>query len=221
MLFWREAKYLCWQERRKGSEPLSEWYGSDITGEHLLKISKNSRKLNKSWSPDSFIWKQLCNMSLRKTSAKWEKKNLVSYGILKILHMARMKICYNWLLIKLTHIKDSFFSPAQTRSQVSSLTGLCTLHNPYKCLIGSKILIVRVLYYRMYHFDKIHCQRWETDLLPSPQTPPLPDVVQRLDSRTVSRIASDFRWSCLIPTFRRIHSELQLSPDSSKHTESG
>ena len=72
--------------------------------------------------------------------------SLIGYGIFKILfallHMAWMKIYYNWLLIKLTHKKDSCLLPAQTKSKNFvnwSLTDLYTLHNPYEYLNGKTI----------------------------------------------------------------------------------
>lgn len=69
------------------------------------------------------------------------------------------KTHYNWLLIKLTPKKESFLSHVQTRSRISSLTKLYTLHNLYGYLSGTKILVVRLIYYRMYSFCKIHPQR--------------------------------------------------------------
>ena len=57
------------------------------------------------------------------------------------------------LLIELIHKKDSCLLPAQIRKN-SSLTDLCSLHNPYKYLYRTKNLVVRLIYYRRKHQNR-------------------------------------------------------------------
>ena len=61
----------------------------------------------------------------------------------------------------------------------------------------------------MYSSGKIHPQRCWTD------------AVQRFASKTASKIAADSRWSCLMQSLRWIQPECQLSPEPSRHTETG
>ena len=74
-----------------------------------------------------------------------------------------MKIYYKWLLRKLLIKKLSL--TCSNKEQNSSLIHLCTLHNPYKYLHGTKILVMRFIYCRMYSSDKIHLLGCSTDLL--------------------------------------------------------
>ena len=57
------------------------------------------------------------------------------------------------LLIELIRKKDSCLLPAQIRKN-SSLTDLCSLHNPYKYLYRTKNLVVRLIYYRRKHQNR-------------------------------------------------------------------
>lgn len=87
--------------------------------------------------------------------------NLVGYGTLKTHHdtLHINEDVLQLVIDELTHKMVCSLSPAQTRSNISSLTDLCTLYNPYENLNGTKVLVVRFMYYRMYSFDKIHPQR--------------------------------------------------------------
>lgn len=97
-----------------------------------------------------------------------------------ILHMATMKTYCNWLLIKLTHKKDSCLSSAQTR-RISSVTNLCTLHNPYEIL-----MVLKLWLWDSYITECTALTRlihWEAELTCC-SSPLLSDAVQRLASRT-------------------------------------
>jgi hypothetical protein len=67
------------------------------------------------------------------------------------------------VLRKLLIKKLSF--TCSNKEQNSSLTHLCTLHNPYEYLNGTKLLVVRFIYCRKYSSDKIHLLGCSTDLL--------------------------------------------------------
>ena len=160
------------------------WQGTTPWGSWLLKKKFwESQTGQETWSAGSLTWKQPSNWLRYKNVSTSnfslnESISLIGYGIFKILHallhMAGMEIYYNWLLIKLTHKKDSCLLPAQTKSKNFvnwSLTDLYTLHNPYEYLNGKTILVVRFIYYRIDSFDKIHPKRCWSDLLFQPLHP--------------------------------------------------
>jgi hypothetical protein len=117
-----------------------------------------TKKENRLWTPFRVIWISYDRRRLPEFRTRKIQENQT--GKDSLCHPSHsMKTYYNCLLIKLTHKKDICLSHARTRSRISSIPNLCTLHNPYRYLNGTKILVVRFIYYRMYNFSKIHPQR--------------------------------------------------------------
>jgi hypothetical protein len=164
----KKKKKLLWESGQAKCLIISGYWTKDFFCLFVLFLRKSLYlcwQENRLWTPSIVLWIKYDRWRPPEELEKFQENPTGQIKILcAILHMAWMKTYYNWLLIKFTHKKDSCLSPAHKR-RISSLTDLCTLHNTYEYLNGTKILVVRFICYRMYIFGKIRTQRCWTDLL--------------------------------------------------------
>lgn len=153
------------------------------------------------------IWIRYDGETPSRTRKIQEKQTGQVKGHRATLHRAWMNT-YNWLLIKLTHKKDSCLPPAQSKNKTSSLTDVCTLHIAWENLNGPKVLVVRFQYYRMPSFAEV-CPK----VLSWPACP-----CSWLLHKTALGLAADSRPSHLIQPFTQTQSELQSSSDRAFQT---